>query len=346
MPVSHVTCPGCGVLLYFHDSVAAGERIQCDRCGTTFTKGKEVPNAFLDRPVRRVSRRPQPASGKTWLILLLSGGGLAVVAGVVVLILVLSGGGDGQGGVPGPSQVTVDNFNQVEAGMTRKEVRRILGAGSKVTPEELRRTFANELRFGIGLSPGDAILLIGGMYRVQTWYHWNNGPLEMFVGFGRGPSGVKRVAYSHCVRRECKRDGYSFESHMGVMAMGDLDQTARRRKEEAKLLNDPKWKTGPAVRRLLVGKWRNPALWPHFQDGYDFNADGTFARVGHFGFTSTYRFTDDRHIELTTPADKVFPPAQQPKVDTYEVLVTKDDLILVKRVNQRKVRVGTFKRVK
>ena len=116
-----------------------------------------------------------------------------------------------------------------------------------------------------------------------------------------------------------------------------------RRVQDQQTLKDPRWKTGPALRTALDGKWRSPIEgWNSSGEGWDFNADGTciFYRSTTEGFgkikffvarRGKYHFPDDSHVEMVTtlPPEVVNGQPNPEEKQRYKVLVDDKESIFV-----------------
>jgi hypothetical protein len=115
----------------------------------------------------------------------------------------------------------------------------------------------------------------------------------------------------------------------------DLDQIAGEREKNLKLVREARWKTGPAIRKALVGKWnRTPLVAGEPRAGYDFDAGGGCARYDGAGpdpvARGTYRFVDDTHLEINFSEPNAFPGGKpNQSTTTFRVLVDENELILV-----------------
>jgi hypothetical protein len=283
--------------------------------------------------VARTNARPSASEKRGNLLFVVIGLG---AVGVLLLLCFVGGGvglyfaafreqrpADGagpaaknKGGDPaGPVHVSKDHLHKLEAGMTVAEVQDVLGAGKTADEDDLVTAFGEANR------GADVWSARGRDVGVTAWRQWQDGDSSIFVGFGKGArSGKERALVSFLVKRDLR--GFRIETGMFPLGGADPDDLAERREERAKLLNHPKWKAGNP-KDLLVGKWRVAG-----RTGYDFNADGTYAKAGDFTYSSTYRFLAADQIELTIPAGKVFVGGKE-TTEKYQVLVSQEELILM-----------------
>ncbi|HYV39814.1 MAG TPA: hypothetical protein VE988_29260 [Gemmataceae bacterium] len=218
-------------------------------------------------------------------------------------------------------------MDKLLAAMSLDEVKKILGDGSKATKEDMAAAFGSADRPLPGqASAAETWMTNGRNAGVSTWYQWRNGDDSIFVGFGIGKkTGKERALVSFWVS---KIPG-GFKSEPGLLVInpgGDPDRFALEREERAKLIDDPKWKSGnPKV--LIVGTWRDNPKGNN--QGYDFKADGSVIVFDIQTFNATYRFADDANIEIMIPANSGFPPSPEPRTKRYQVLVNQDELVLL-----------------
>lgn len=276
-----------------------------------------------ERPRSRAStqwierRKRRKKSMKLPLIL----GGAFVLIAVIVLIIVFSSSGKDA------AKITVENFERVKPGQTIEEVEKILGSGSGCSEGELQGAFSQAfepLRGGIELA-------VAQMTGAERFYSWRGNDLTIFVGFARSESGVERVAYSTFLRK----NGGVYEVKQGVrlaQGMDNLDEVARKRHAENKVIEDPKWKKGEQqLARLVVGEWCNS----DFQCGR-FYANGTYETVGGFGnlgvngvAKGTYRIAGPQKIDIFYTD---FPDFNNrgPTSHLFTLLIADEELMLVK----------------
>ncbi len=264
-------------------------------------------------------------------ILIGSGAFLLIGGGITAWLLLRnpsgSGGSDssGSGGPKGGriADVSKASLDKLEDGMTLDEVKDILGPGKEATREDMDMAFGNII--GAGQSPAEQWERNAKNNQGKTtWYQWRSGDNSIFVGFVTGKKSGTEIALLSFFVHRLGNNGFESSSNMMARGVADPDVIAKARSDRIKMLNDPKWKEGKP-RELLLGKWQTSP-----QDSYTFGADGK-VQVNSFGgnYESTYKFTDDDHIQITIPANKGFPPNPQPLTMSYRVLVSKDELKLL-----------------
>jgi hypothetical protein len=247
------------------------------------------------------------------LLLLCGGGiGLAVWLGAKADPEGILGGG-GQG--PGKANVSKENLQKIDAGMPLDEVNAILGNGKVADHDDMERAFGD-----FGLDPTNKWMGHGNNIGVAAWRQWQDGDQSIFVGFAKGrKSGKELVLISFWVKRKAN----GFESDIGVrplLPVDDPDELAHEHEERTKLLNHPKWKGDAKVR--IIGKWLDEA-----NNGYQFNANGTYSRLGFAKYDSTYRFTADDQIELTIPAGAEIVGGKA-RTESHKVWVSDDEMLM------------------
>jgi hypothetical protein len=219
----------------------------------------------------------------------------------------------GAGPAPGPGgdnpAATKENLRRFRAGATKEEFEKVFGAGQVVAQDEAERAGAE-----IDEAIRQNIQQQSAQHRIGTWYVWRNGPGAVYAGFAPTRAG-DRLAFSFYASRQ----GNFVDYQAGALALGPLDQEVEKQAKEQNVFNDPRWKSGAEARNLLLGGWQDPNFGLH----YDFRADGTVECRGVY--TSTYRFTDDRHIEIPIP-HPIDPNQKTPTV--YRVLVDQTALYL------------------
>lgn len=156
----------------------------------------------------------------------------------------------------------------------------------------------------------------------------------MFAGFRKSDSGGERVSYVE-IMNLLPGDVLEHEELDAAHPTFDLDAMAADHEKNVRLLGEPRWKTGPAIRKSLVGQWRLPGLvvgedaW-----GYDFNGDGSCVRHGLPGGgqgTGSYRFTDESHVEINPTEPDLFKSGQFIQArEQYRVLVDDRELVLMR----------------
>jgi predicted Zn finger-like uncharacterized protein len=340
--VARFTCPECAARVSRPDSAPPARRVRCHECGALFEPAPSDPDR--DDRSRAPERRPRKGGKKqagragARVAVLLIGGGAAVLlaVGIIVLGLFLLLPGAGAGGLPilnpgglfGASKATVENYHKLARGMSMSEAEGILGPGQKCTINDL---------FEAGDPTNQVAPALKAVPAVQadptTWRRWQNGGLDIFVNFRKGQSGVERVCGHYLINR---LPGGAIESESQAdNPLEDLDATAAGRSKNEQLVNNPKWKTGPAIRAALVGKWRFTNGGPgDDRTGWDFGANGICLHYGGFGQDSvakgTYRFVDDAHIETIVSQPDFFPGKPPTQVtERFKVLVDDKELVLV-----------------
>jgi hypothetical protein len=326
-------CPSCGASTRPTHPVTEGQPLRCGRCGTALRVGEPGDVEAMAKPVRgprpgretgygdddastrdRKGMRKDKANTGPRLLILGIGGAVLLLACVVVgviVMLTLSKGGDS--GRPG-SRVTAADLRKLEIFMTKGQVEAALGEGK---PANLRDLHPNWLQAGQRTG-------------ATAWYQWGGGDDALYVGFGRGGSGTQRAVISLFVHKSARGNVVGEETKPGFMNLdpfgADLDDLARDQEKANALLKNPKWKTGPEVRKALVGFWVAVGV-----GSYDFKADGTCRSQGSGDKSGgTYEFTDDEHIEMTLKAEPAFAGQQtEAKKLRYKVLVGQKELILI-----------------
>jgi hypothetical protein len=238
-----------------------------------------------DRPSRKRSRSDDPRRRRknNKKLPLIIGGAVAAVALIVVIIVLAVRGGKDE------AKITLDNFERVKPGQTLEEVEQILGRGSSSSAGELESAYArafDEMRGAIEST-------LAQSSAADQWHVWRGNDLTIFVGFGKGDSRTYRVAYTTWL----KKNGSAWEAKIGVnLARGfeNLDQVAEKRQAEKKIIDDPKWKKGDQVARLIVGEWRDESL-----QCWRFYANGAFEHFPEIvAPKGTYRISGPQKIEL------------------------------------------------
>jgi hypothetical protein len=293
--------------------------------------------------VRLRRYRPVPhSSNRVAVVLLLIGVCLAVLGGGgAVVYFTWRGGVRLTPNLPGVPVINTPAFNpavkkealdRLKEGMTLAEVEAILGPARKADVSDFRAAFAEDGRPTDGYYrerglPSEQWEHNGRTAGVSQWYQWRSLHESIFVGFKKGQrSGKEKAIACFWVKSFQNLGAWGFHSEPGFVSVGDSDEIEKARKKDEKLLNDPKWKRGNP-RELLVGKWQAPIGL--LMDGYEFSADGTVRAFGITEYTSTYRFVDDHHMEITIPGQPNSLLLSQPTQVKYRVLVTEDELILV-----------------
>ncbi len=295
MAAIRIRCPRCGM----STKLPAGESwpTRCDRCGTV------LPEDGQGGPER------QPGRSVPWLVLVALGvgvGALLLAGGVYLVWAARSNNTD--------TPVTAADLDRIKIFMTRDEVEAVLGKGKEADLDTVHPNWIET----------------GQKCRVTLWQQWKNGDDSLYVGFGQGTSGTHRAVVSFFVENSRGEKSFRQETKIGFINLdpfgSDLDDLARDRAGEDKLLNSPRWLKGPAIRKSLVGSWVAIGV-----GHYLFKEDGTCEwHSGADRFTGTYRFTDDEHAELTIKAAPLFPGQQtDTKKQTFKVLVDQAELILV-----------------
>ncbi len=223
-------------------------------------------------------------------------------------------------------QVNDANAQKLWKGMTPDQAQAILGPGTACTFNDIVAIMERASHFPTG------IRVPGGNLNGETWYRWQNGGMHAFASFLPGKTGVLRLS---SLMFFTAHPGGAMESGtlIGATPNEDLDRWAAEHDRRVALVNNPRWKKGPAIRQALVGRWRttpNPIDGPR---GWDFNADGTCAghkmAFGDKGSRGRYRFLNDNHIEMTMAEPDFFNPGKALNVTSrYLVLVDDKELIL------------------
>jgi DNA-directed RNA polymerase subunit RPC12/RpoP len=305
---------------------------------------RSSPDRDEEEEEERPRRRPTKKGGvPLWAWLAGGGGLLVVVVGVVVLVVVLrkgdkGGGSAGPGGAPGgASKVTAKNGDSLLEGMTVKEAEDILGPGKVCSLDEILKVCETE--GGTGGPRGGRLHDPARAGTESSWRLWQNDGVSVMVSFRKGNSGIERVS---TVLRLTRLPGGGIASMRRAMLYPDLDAVAAEREKKRATLKDPRWKTGPAIRTALVGKWRSPKK-VGFRQGWDFNGDGKcVAYQGFYGNLpgqdnlnvdrrGEYRFLDDEHVEIVTTIPNLGFPGQPPaqRTERYKVLVDDKELVFV-----------------
>jgi hypothetical protein len=329
--MSRFTCPVCGAPLKDSDALAPGERGHCDACGPVLQETAGEPPGRL----RKKRKKKSPGSGLR-VALLLSGGLLLSFAVILTLIILFRGDSVLGLNFGGNQKVTRANLDKLWAAMTLEQAQAILGDGKPCDAQEIQKVCdASFDAFHKGA--GGLVVLSGTTCGVESWHRWQNGRLHAFAGFRKSKSGVPRLVLLEVLYQG---QGGVFGSEERIMLLqhqhadpNSLDLMAADHARREKLLDDPKWKTGAAIRKSLIGHWRLPGSDPvnfHTQEGFDFNADGSCARTGGPGgrYPGKYRFLDDAHIEVTN-ASEFRAAGDRPWTRSFRVLVNDRELILV-----------------
>jgi predicted Zn finger-like uncharacterized protein len=342
--MARLTCPECAARITISDLAPSGKRVRCQDCGARFDPSAADPDPDPDGTGREPAKRPRKSGKKragrsgALIAVLLIGGGVALLlaVGLIVVGVVLLLPGSGSWGLPGlgpsglfaPSRVTVENFNKLAQGMSVSQAESILGPGKVCTIGEIVQ---------VGDASHEAVPALNGTPAAlgdeSSWRRWQNGGLDVFVGFRKGKSGVERVC---CYSFVNELPGGAVETESQAdNPLEDLDAMAAARSKNEQLVNNPCWKTGPAIRAALVGKWRFTNGGPgDDRTGWDFGADGTCVHYGGFGQDSVapgrYRFVDDSHIETVVSQPDFFPGKPPTQVtEQFKVLVDDKELVLV-----------------
>lgn len=249
---------------------------------------------------------------------------VVAVAGVGAFLIVRGKGRAGPGATllgvnPAVNRASLD---RLEAGMSLEEVQAILGSGKAAGHSDLIDAFAG--------FKDDADKWVGNSQAagVTAWYRWQNGDESIFVGFAKGRrSGKQRALLAFWVQRSTTSSGMrgyiSDPAFTESARLIDPDILDQKRRDEKKMLDDPKWKQGNP-RQLIIGRFEDS-----FRSGYEFRANGTYDSFGFFAHHSTYRFIDDQHIEIMIPGGPGFPPGAKTMIKQYRVFVARDELILL-----------------
>jgi hypothetical protein len=241
-------------------------------------------------------------------------GGIALLAVIVIVIVVAVRSGKDA------AKITLDNFEKIKPGQTVEEVESILGRGNASSEGELEAAFTS----AFDSIRGTIELSVAQDSAAERWHVWRGDDLTIFVGFGRGESGAYRVAYASWL----KKAGNSYESEVAIrLGRGDanLDEVARKRQAEKTILDDPKWKKGDQVARLIVGEWRDATL-----QCWRFHANGAFEHFPEIAAPKgTYRIAGPQKIDLVHGD---FPDFNNrgPTSHPYTLLVGDDEMMLVR----------------
>jgi hypothetical protein len=310
MPIPQFSCPDCGTLIVLLGAMSPHHRLRCRECGTTFAPGAASPEHVVSRESERARtprrKRKRGRSRALHLVVLLGGAGLlAGVAAVMVVLVLVSESTRRAFGVN--VKVTPDNARKLWVGMTLAEAEEILWRGQVCTPNEIADIATADhgprraLMYAAAPPPG-----------VDSWARWHNGGCQVFAGFRKSDSGVERLAYVQ-IMKLLPGDVLEHEELNAANPFFDLDAMAADHEKNVRLLQDPRWKSGPAIRTALVGQWRLPGMPAGDAWGYDFNADGSYVRLGLPGGgkgTGSHRFTDDSHIEIDLSEPDLFNPGR------------------------------------
>lgn len=285
------------------------------------------------------SRKKKAKKGGSGLLILgLVGGGLLLLlvlvgGGLAIYFATSGGGGSGVGGGGGGSggggnaAISKENLGKFTAGMPKTEVEKLLGSGSSATMQEVEKVCTD-----IGPAIAGDLRRNAPLVGVKSWVAYRNGPGGLYIGYAPSSSG-ERVAYSFWARKS----GKEVDFLMGALAVGGVDQAGAKADKDRKILDDPRWAKGDDVRKLVVGQWRKS------DHGYDFEASGTMKSVGAFGYSSAYRFRDDRHIEVEVP--NPINPGQKTRA-VYRVLVDANSLYMVEIDGSNTILNGPYQRSK
>ena len=177
-----------------------------------------------DRPRRRKSNKlPYIIGGAALLFLLIA---------VIIIVVATSG--------KNSAKATVENFQKIKPGQTLEEVEKILGRGSSCSPLEIRDAYAgafNEVHAAFELASAQST-------QSEKYYVWRGNDITIFVGFGKGASGLRsrRVFESpaETQARATRRD-----RGVQLSPFGDnLDQVAEKRKSGGENHQRPKMEKG------------------------------------------------------------------------------------------------------
>jgi DNA-directed RNA polymerase subunit RPC12/RpoP len=334
MPATAFTCPECDATFRASRPLREGARARCPRCGSLCRAGGRQGR---ERPRRSPARGAMPR-------LLLAGGILLVLAGLGAGVCLLVAGRAGRrkpenltaAAARADDERAAAQVSALEAGLdrvtpflARADVEAALGNGREATEGEVRAALLEGWVRREGQPGPPDWVRTDRRNGAAAWCLWRSGRETLVVGFARGESGTQRAVSSYLIRRNADPSRPSLVE-VGLITVdlgdfvGDPDGGARWKAEEARRLAAPRWKTGPAVRRALVGKW---GMQHPFREGYEFAEGGTYRCRAFYDHEGTYRFTDDRHVELTLTAGGPGVPRRRPL--RYEVLVDEDELVLV-----------------
>jgi hypothetical protein len=276
----------------------------------------------------RKRRKKQASRRALWLGLAL--GSVGLIGGLVFLVVVgvlLFGGNRAASLIGLNTAVTEENAHKVWTGMTLDQVQEVLGRGEACSLNQISSVVDATYGTRRGLQAFPAWL------GDETWYYWRNGHLLVFVGFRKAQSGALRV--SHVQFSTLRGEIFECDELIKGHPLEDLDYAASEHDKNVKLVRDPRWKTGTAIRKALVGKWnQTPLVAGEPRAGYDFEAGGSCVRYGAGGqdqvARGTYRFVDDTHIEISLSEPTIIPGSKFVQTTTtFRVLVDENELILM-----------------
>jgi hypothetical protein len=283
-----------------------------------------------DRTERRPRKRRKKQASRRALWLGLALGSVGLIGGLVFLVVVgvfLFGGSPAASLIGLHTSVTEENAHKIWTGMTLDQVQEVLGTGRACRLDEISSVVDATYGARRGLQAFPAGL------GDETWYYWRNGHLLVLVGFRKAASGTQRV--SHVQFSTLRGEIFECDELIKGHPLEDLDYAASERDKNVKLVRDPRWKTGPAIRKALVGKWNEtPLVAGEPRAGYDFDVNGGCVRYGAVGqdqvARGSYRFVDDTHIEISLSEPTIIPGSKFVQTTTtFRVLVDENELILV-----------------
>lgn len=323
-----VKCPECGNRVKVRDDT----QLRCSQCGEKFDLPDE-DEAEERAPRPRMKRKADaPKSSGTKIAAIVVGGVLLLaVVGLAVVLIVRKSGKDGPSQPIDSTKVTRENFKSLRPGLTLAEIESVLGGSRSSSEDELRAA----LRNAGSVKPLEQMMgTYGGVLdEISEWRRWEGKEFRVWVAFVKTKDGP-RAAYSTSLASLL--GGYSIESGFVVSGANELEKANDDRSQESAIRNDPKWVKGAQARELLLGEWRGEKA-----NGYLFGQNGQMIEWNTYGMDlnhkPTYRFVDDRVLEITTrpfdpPPGHPTPPGfvnQPPTISKYEYYVNQDELALI-----------------
>jgi len=310
-----VKCPECGERVkYRNDEV----KLSCPDCGTKFRAPDEDDDELEDERPR--SRNNKKSPNKFLRPAYITGGLAAVVVLAIVVTWLVRGkrdSGDGSSVGVDSTKVTPENFKKVDSAMDLAEIEQVLGGSRSSSAQDAGVAFGKAdsgdkpdwMRQDPGL-PGNTAL---------EWRRWDGSDFSAFVAFintKHGKLSIYGVGF-----------GPHYQSSFSALGIGveGIEAAYAPRKKTQEVRKDPKWLRGAQSQTALLGEWRKET-----GDGWLFAAGGKlkpfwdFVIPPHETQPPTYRFIDDKQLEITHP-----PFGDMPTKQTFEYYVLKDELVLI-----------------
>jgi DNA-directed RNA polymerase subunit RPC12/RpoP len=306
-------CPSCGGKGKPAQSLGKGRQARCDQCGARLLlSAGETEDQ--DEPALAPRRREPKGRQRPLALILCLGGGFILLVVAAIVVLVWRSKTNRSPEVEVALEVTLADFKKIEIFMTRAQVEAVLGVGQAAGNQDMDARWVQA----------------GQQARVTLWLRWSNNQDSVFVGFGQGRSGLHRAVVSYYMHKMAVPGGVGQETTIGFIHLdpwgSDLDDLALEKGKEQALLQSPRWRKGPAIRKAIVGFWVAIGV-----GSYQFKEDGACFEASSADKSSgAYHFTDDENVELTMKIQPLFPgQAVEPKKIRCKVLVDDEELILV-----------------